>query len=390
MATRRLSRFMRTASAGSIVLIASTVVALVWANSIWSSSYHSLWEAHIAIGSGDFAIDHTLREWVTDALMAVFFFWVGLTLKREMRIGELSSIRKAALPIAAALGGMIVPALIYLALNAGTETARGWGVPIATDIAFALAILALLRSRAPIALTAFLSALAIADDLGAIAVIALIYNSNLSLLYLSLAAIPIALLAIANRSGVRSNAVYLIVGFFVWLFVLKSGVHATIAGVAVAMIIPVGDNARRLEHWLEPWVAFAIMPIFALANAGVAIDGDFASAFTMPVTLGVVLGLFIGKQIGIAAFAWLAVRFGVGELPSGATWRHIYGVALLGGIGFTMSIFIAGLAFVDVRALNNAKIGILIGSLVSAVAGWIVLRVTPPTARNPDPVQPAS
>lgn len=423
-----LQRFIDAEEAGGIVLIACTVIALVWANSPWSSSYHALWETHIAIGFGRWALDYSLHHWVNDALMAVFFFYVGLEIKREVLIGELSTIRSAALPIAAALGGMLLPALIYVGFNGGTPAARGWGVPMATDIAFALGILALLGRRVPFGLTVFLAALAIADDLGAVVVIAVFYSSNISFTYLAVAAAVLVLLAVANRTGLRRPSVYIIAGVIVWIAVLKSGVHATIAGVMLALTIParavinpgqfvqrtrlladeferlsdstddhdgsvddmqavvqamenscerVQAPSQRIERSLSRWVSFAIMPVFALANAGIKVEADFLASLASPITLGIALGLFFGKQIGITLFAWLAVRLGIGDLPTGATWRHIYGAALLGGIGFTMSLFIATLGFADPELLGDAKVGVLVGSIVSAIFGWALLRTTP-------------
>lgn len=421
---RPFQRFIDAEEAGGIVLIVCTAIALIWANSPWAHSYHALWETHLRIGIGPWVLDHPLHYWVNDALMAIFFFYVGLEIKREILIGELSSIRNAALPIAAALGGMIAPALIYIAFTGGTPAASGWGVPMATDIAFALGILALLGRRIPFGLTVFLAALAIADDLGAVAVIALFYSDNISIGSLGIAGAFLAMLMVANRMGVRRTFIYGLLGIFVWLAVLKSGVHATVAGVLVAMTIPtrtvinsiqflkrtrrladefeklgVSDEdilgaddqeavvqaleasceqaqapSQRMERNLSSWVSFIIMPVFALANAGIVFEGDFLAALFAPVTLGIILGLVVGKQVGIFSFSWLAVRFGVGALPQGVTWRHIYGAALLGGIGFTMSLFIAGLGFGDAVLLNEAKVGILIGSLVSAVLGWLVLR----------------
>jgi NhaA family Na+:H+ antiporter len=427
---RPFQRFIDAEEAGGIVLIVCTAIALAWANSPWAHGYHAFWETHLRIGLGAWALDYPLREWVNDALMVVFFFYVGLEIKREVLIGELSSTRNAALPIAAALGGMIVPALIYTAFNVGTPASHGWGVPMATDIAFALGILALLGKRIPIGLTVFLAALAIADDLGAVVVIAVFYSSSISLVALGVAAFLLAVLALANRSGVRRPVVYGILGFFVWLAVLKSGVHATIAGVLIAMTVPtrtainsieflgrtreladefeslgvsqqdilgVDDQeavvqaleesceqaqapSQRIERSLSTWVSFVIMPIFALANAGIVFQGDFLAALAQPVTLGVSLGLLFGKQIGISLFSWLAVRTGIGALPTGVTWRHLYGAAILGGIGFTMSLFIASLGLAEPALLNEAKVGILMGSLASAVIGWLLLRATKPAA----------
>jgi Na+:H+ antiporter, NhaA family len=424
---RPFQRFIDAEEAGGIVLIVCTAIALVWANSAWAGSYHALWETHLRIGLGPWALDYPLHHWVNDALMVIFFFYVGLEIKREILIGELSSVRNAALPIAAALGGMLAPALIYTLFNGGTPAAHGWGVPMATDIAFALGILALLGKRIPIGLTVFLAALAIADDLGAVVVIALFYGESIALGSLAIAGGFLILLVIANRMGVRRTIVYGILGLFVWLAILKSGVHATVAGVLIAMTVPtrtainsiqfarrtrqltdefealgvseedilgVDDQeavvqalehsceqaqapSQRIERSLSRWVSFVIMPIFALANAGIVFEGDFLASLLQPVTLGVALGLILGKQIGISLFSWLSVRLGIGALPNGVTWRHVYGAALLGGIGFTMSLFIAGLGFDNAVQLNDAKVGILTGSIISALLGWLALRSIP-------------
>jgi NhaA family Na+:H+ antiporter len=423
---RPFQEFAHTAASGGVLLLAFTVVALIWANSPWSHSYHELWHTPVTAGFGGYVLSKPLELWINDGLMAVFFFVVGLEIKREVLTGELSSPRQAALPIAAAIGGMIVPALLFLAFNAGSAEASGWGIPMATDIAFALGVLALVGKGVPDALKIFLTALAIVDDLGAVLVIALFYTSEISLAALGAGCGFLLLMALANVMGVRHPLVYWLLGGGVWLAFLLSGVHATIAGVLGAMTIPARsllderdfvqrgrfllseverkvepggepleyDNQhaaiqaletacenvetplQRLEHGLHPWVAFAIMPVFALANAGVELGAGFVDALTQPVTLGVMLGLVAGKQIGITLFSWLAVRSGLASLPSGVSWRHIYGAAVLGGIGFTMSLFIAGLAFSSAETLAMAKAGILLASLVAGVAGfWLLRRV---------------
>ena len=419
------ARFAHTESSGGIVLIAATLVAIGWANSPWAASYHHLWETPVTVGAGAYALTYPLHHWINDGLMAVFFFLVGLEIKREFLVGELASFRRASLPIAAALGGMVVPALIYAALNVGGRGEAGWGIPMATDIAFALGVLALLGPRIPLALKVFLAALAIVDDLGAVLVIAVFYTEQLSWAALGIGLALLAGLAVANRMQARSPLIYTVVGVFVWLAFLKSGVHATVAGVLVAMTIPARtridtaeflsrgrrildyfdaageegssvltnrsqqaavqemENAceaaqsplQRIEYELHHWVAFGIIPLFALANAGVHLGGNLGAAFGERVTLGIILGLMIGKPIGITLFAWLAVRLRLADLPSATTWRAIRGVSLLGGIGFTMSLFIAGLAFPGVPELNeDAKIGIFVASLVAGVAGFLVLR----------------
>ena len=421
---RPFQEFAHTAASGGVLLLAFTVVALIWANSPWSHSYHELWHTPVTAGFGGHVLSKPLELWINDGLMAIFFFVVGLEIKREILTGELSSPRQAALPIAAALGGMIVPALLYFAFNAGTPEVSGWGIPMATDIAFALGVLALVGKGVPDALKIFLTALAIVDDLGAVLVIALFYTSEISLAALGAGACFLLLMVVANAMGVRNPLVYWLLGGAVWLAFLLSGVHATIAGVLGAMTIPasslldekgfvqrgrfllseverkvepgqeplqygnqhaaiqaleracenVETPLQRLEHGLHPWVAFCIMPLFALANAGVELGAGFVAALTQPVTLGVMIGLVAGKQIGITLFSWLAVRSGLASLPAGVTWRHIYGAAVLGGIGFTMSLFIAGLAFSSAETLAMAKAGILLASLVAGGAGYWLLR----------------
>jgi NhaA family Na+:H+ antiporter len=417
---------LHAAPAGGLVLLACAVVAMVWANSPWAHSYHVLWETPIAIGVGDRHAALSLHAVVNDGLMAVFFFLVGLEIKREILVGELASVRQAALPVAAALGGMIVPALLFLAFNAGGPTSRGWGIPMATDIAFALGVLALLGDRFPPALRVFLSALAIADDLGAVLVIALFYTASVSWGALA-AAFGLLLLSLAaNAVGVRAATAYAVIGVALWVAVLLSGVHATVAGVLLAMTIPsrtvIDERAllegagaalrefdlachpetvmlsnrahqaalrrlevlsekalpplARLEHGLHGVVTFGIMPLFALANAGVELRGG-SEAIASTIGLGVIAGLVLGKPIGIALASWLAVRAGVASLPDGVGWRTLAGTAVLGGIGFTMSLFIASLAFGDsAEWLTSAKLGILVGSVIAGVAGWSLLRFT--------------
>jgi NhaA family Na+:H+ antiporter len=419
-------RFTRTESAGGIVLIVCMLVALAWANSPWWESYHHFWETPLSVGVGPYRLSYSIHHWINDGLMAVFFFLVGLEIKREMLIGQLSSVKRAALPIAAAFGGMVVPALIYAALNAGTPGGKGWGIPMATDIAFALGVLALLGPRAPLSLKVFLAALAIVDDIGAVLVIALFYTKGVSWTALALAGVFLLGMLVLNRLGARHPGAYLLFGVALWVAFLQSGIHATISGVLAAMAIPartridteeflergralmrdfdaagVEDRSvltnhdqqaviqsledaceeaqaplQRIEHDLQLWVAFLIVPLFALANAGVHLTGDFGAAFTHPVTLGVILGLVVGKPIGITFFSWLAVRIGVAAMPAGVTWRALHGVSWLGGIGFTMSLFIATLAFTDGTLVTEAKIGILTASLVAGVVGWALIRGT--------------
>jgi Na+:H+ antiporter, NhaA family len=379
------TEFFETEAATGVVLITAAVIALAWAN-LAGDSYVAVWQTRITIGVAPLALSKTLLHWVNDGLMAVFFFLVGLEIKREVLDGELAS-RRATLPAAAAAGGMVVPAAIYSLANIGGPGVRGWGIPVATDIAFALGTLALLGKRVAPSLRVFLTALAIADDLGAVAIIAIFYTQDLVWLALAVAGVLLVALTAINRAGVRRAAPYVLLGLALWVAVLESGVHATVAGVLLAFVIPASTRPvtehvntssvrpllDRLEYTLQPWVAFAIMPIFALANAGVRLSGDLRTSLFDPITLGIILGLVIGKQVGVAASSWALVRLGLASLPSRATWRQLYGVALLCGIGFTMSLFIATLALGDADGLAAAKIGVLAGSLLSGVAGYLVL-----------------
>lgn len=430
-------RFASVASAGGVVLLAAAAVALAWANSPWSGSYHHLWATPITLGIGTLSAQSTLHHLINDGLMAVFFFLVGLEIKREMIAGELKSFRTASLPIVAAFGGMVVPAALYALVNAGGAGSAGWGVPMATDIAFALGVLALLGDRVPTGLKVFLAALAIVDDIGAVLVIAVFYAGGIAWNALLLAAALLLLAALANVAGVRRPWAYSAIGLALWATVLASGVHATVAGVLLAMTIPVRrrldeasflTEARRaledfdaaaavtaadpdvtvlsnsdhhtaveelealcrqvqppliqIEHALHGVVAFAIMPIFALANAGVSLSGGaLAGGLASPVALGAVLGLVVGKPLGIVGFSWLAIRTGVASLPEGVTPRMLLGAGVLGGIGFTMALFVAGLAFADAALLDAAKLGVLVASTVSGVAGWLILRSAPRPAR---------
>jgi NhaA family Na+:H+ antiporter len=416
--------FAKQASAGGIVLLACAVIALLWANSPLGEYYFRLWSTPVEVRFGNLIdIDKPLLLWINDGLMAVFFFLVGMEIKRELLVGELRSPRKAMLPMAAAVGGMIVPALIYASLNWGTPEIRGWGVPMATDIAFALGALALLGTRAPLALKVFLTALAIVDDLGAVLVIALFYTENLKVNALLYSLLFWGAMIAMNRLGVRSGLAYFLVSVGMWYFMLKSGVHATVAGVLGAFAIPVRSRIdpelfivrvreylnqfdqpvtertiilspeqqsaveaierealrvqsplQRLEHRLHYFVAFFVVPIFALANAGVALGGEGGLNWTSRVIWGVALGLLIGKPLGITLFSWLAVRLGLAQLPQGINFVHIVGVGFLAGIGFTMALFIAGLAFRG-DELNYAKLGILAGSALAGAIGFMMLRM---------------
>ncbi len=380
---RRIASLLHHEATGGVLLMAAAAAALLLDNSPLNWLYDAFLSTPVVVQIGALAIDKPLLLWINDGLMAVFFFLVGLEIKRELLQGQLSSWNQASLPLFAALGGMIAPALIYVAFNLGDPTAlNGWAIPAATDIAFALGVLALLGSRVPVALKIFLLALAIIDDLGAIVIIALFYTADLSIVSLVIAAICLAILLALNLSGVRRIAPYILVGLVMWVCVLKSGVHATLAGVIVALTIPlrVPDSDKqapllRLEHGLHPWVAFFVMPVFAFANAGVSLsDLSFSDLFA-PIPLGIALGLFFGKQLGVFGFAWLAARAGICRLPEGTTWLQIYGIALLAGIGFTMSLFIGTLAFADPAHAAAVRLGVLSGSTLSALAGYMVLRL---------------
>jgi len=377
--------FLRLEVAGGTVLVAASGLALVLANSPAQALYHQILDMPMSVSLGPLGLSKPLLHWINDGLMAVFFLLVGLEIKREALTGELSSLRRAALPAIAALGGMVVPALVYLGFTWGDPAGmRGWAIPSATDIAFALGVLALAGRRAPPSLRIFLLALAIIDDLGAIVIIALAYTDDLSGLSLALAAVALAGLAALNRAGVTRTAPYVVLGVLLWLFVLKSGVHATLAGVALGLAIPlrgapgVAAPAAGLEHALHPWVTFAILPLFAFANAGVSLAGVGASALLDPVTLGTAAGLFLGKQVGVMAAVGLAVAAGIGLRPAGASWRQIYAMAVLTGVGFTMSLFIGGLAFPGQDHDVQVRLGVLGGSLASAGLGYALLRVGAP------------
>jgi len=434
-------RFTHTESASGLVLLACTVLALAWANSPWATSYERFWELELSVGLGSLTVHSTLRHLINDGLMAVFFFLVGLEIKREMLAGELGSLRRAALPIAAAAGGMAVPALLYAALNAGTAGEAGWGVPMATDIAFALGVLAILGDRVPVGIRVFLAALAIVDDIGAVLVIAIFYSGGIEPGPLALAGALFMLAIGANVAGVRGPWAYGVIGVVLWAAVLASGIHATIAGVLLAMTIPARtriDEKRflgraraalarfeiahdpdasplrdpehqaashqleqlaeqlqspllRLEQTLHGSVAFGIMPLFALANAGVALRlTNLGTSESGNVALGIALGLLLGKPLGITCFAWIAVRLGIASLPDGGTWRLIAGAGVLAGVGFTMSLFIAGLAFAaEPDLLVAAKLGILGASLIAGFSGWMFLYRGGVVKRRSTPARPS-
>jgi NhaA family Na+:H+ antiporter len=421
-----MQEFIQQSQSGGIVLLVMTVIALALANSPLSATYLAVLDLPIGIAAGPLVLEESLLHWVNDGLMAIFFFLVGLEIKREVLVGELANLRAAMLPILAAFGGVCMPAAIYFAFNAGGTGARGWGVPMATDIAFALGCLALLGKRIPFGLKIFLTAVAIVDDLLAVLVIAVFYSSGLHLMVLGAGLAVLLILALANGFGFRSPLIYAGLGILVWLAFLHSGVHATIAGVLVALTVPARSRIdaqtfvrrarqtlrqfdqnqaadtpvrmaeaqqsaiieleevceqaqaplQKMEHRLHAWVGFVIMPIFALANAGVVLSTHSLGS-SLPVLFGIVLGLTLGKPIGILAAAWLAVRAGIAELPPGVSWRHMLGVGVLAGMGFTMSLFISALAFPDPNTLATAKLAVLIASLLAGAVGLLLLRRVP-------------
>jgi Na+:H+ antiporter, NhaA family len=379
-----LRNFLRLESASGIVLVFAGMLALIAANTPVAGIYQTFLETPIALQIGTFKLDKTLLIWVNDLLMAIFFLLVGLEIKREVVAGELSDRSKVALPAIAALGGMVVPAGIYVWLNMHDPIGiRGWAIPSATDIAFALGVLSLFGSRVPVGLKVFLMTLAVLDDLGAIVIIALFYTYDLSVQALAAAAAAISVLFILNRAGVTRIAPYVLVGVALWVFVLKSGVHATLAGVVTALFVPASNPrhpehppASQLEHSLHPWVAFGILPVFAFANAGVNLSGMSLRNLLDPIPLGIMLGLFVGKQVGVFTFAWMAVKSGIAQLPTSVTFPQVYGAAILCGIGFTMSLFIGMLAFENAATgeiIVTDRLGILAGTLLSAVVGSLVL-----------------
>ncbi len=384
--TNRFKAFIDSEAASALPLLAAAVLALVLANSPLQEAVQGLLGTKLGYEYQGLGVYKPLLLWINDGLMAVFFLLVGLEIKREVVEGELSRPSQVALPIAGAVGGMFVPAAIYAALNWSDPVAlHGWAIPAATDIAFSLGVLAALGSRVPLALKVFLTTLAIVDDLGAIVVIAVFYTSDLSVAALAVAALCLVSLALLNRFGVRRLGPYLLIGAVLWVSVLKSGVHATLAGVALAMFIPLksageADEARPaiwLEHVLKPWSAWFIMPVFAFANAGLSLAGLSLSALAAPIPLGIMAGLFVGKQVGIVLGAWLLIVLGLASMPSGGSWRSLYGVSILGGIGFTMSLFIGTLAFPDPQFEAQVRLGVLAGSLLSAITGYLLLRIGP-------------
>ncbi|MGA0964492.1 MAG: Na+/H+ antiporter NhaA [Paracoccaceae bacterium] len=377
----RIQEFIKLETSGGVVLMIAAIFAMIIANTPLSAIYDLILGTYIKVGIGNFEIAKPAILWINDGLMAIFFFLVGLEIKREVLAGELSSFDKAILPIMAAIGGMAVPGIIFAIVNWGTpENLNGWAIPTATDIAFALGILALIGSRAPISLKIFLLAIAIIDDLGAIVIIAIFYTSELSINALAISALGFAAAVVLNRMGIQRTAPYLLVGIVMWVFVLKSGVHATLAGVLIAFTIPLKtkneDEALlyKMEHGLHPWVAFLILPVFAFANAGVNFTGIGIDDLLQPLTLGIAVGLFLGKQIGVFLATWIGVKSGIARLPENVSWKHVYGVACLTGVGFTMSLFIGSLAFTTADVMNAVRLGVVLGSVLSGLFGYFLLK----------------
>ena len=373
--------FFKLEAASGLVLLIAAIIALIISNSNFSELYFNTLENYLFIGINNFGLKLSVHHWINDLLMAIFFFFVTLEIKREFIQDELSNLKKALLPIIGAVGGMLIPALVYVVINFGnSETLSGWAIPSATDIAFSLGILSLLGSRVPISLKIFLTALAIIDDLGAILIIAFFYSGDLSISYLSLILTSYIFLLILNKFGIKKFLPYLIIGSFMWFFTYKSGIHATIAGVLLASTIPHRIKDKdfslliKIEHAISPYVAFIIMPIFAFANAGVSLQGLSLQSLLQPVPLGILLGLFVGKQVGVMVFSFIAVKIGAAQMPDNSNWLSLYGVSVLTGIGFTMSLFVGNLAFAEnIQYIDGVKIGVLAGSLLSTLFGYFLL-----------------
>ena len=373
--------FFKLEAASGLILLIAAIIALIVSNTNLSTLYFDLLNKHILLGTSKFGLDLSVLHWINDVLMAIFFFVVTLEIKREFIQGELSQPKKALLPIFGAVGGMVVPALIYILINFDSGyTLKGWAIPSATDIAFSIGVLSLLGSRVPISLKIFLVALAIIDDLGAIVIIAFFYSSDLSYLYLLLMFVSFISLLLLNKIGVKKFTPYLLIGFFLWFFTHESGIHSTISGVLLASTIPHRNSEKdfslliKLEHFLSPYVAFGIMPLFAFANAGVNLDGVTFNSMLMPVPLGILLGLFVGKQLGVFIFSFISIKMKLAEMPSNSNWIKLYAVGILTGIGFTMSLFVGNLAFVDhMGDMGGVKIGVLVGSTLSALGGYFLL-----------------
>ncbi len=377
--------FFKLEAASGLVLLISAILALIVSNSDLSNIYFETLDKYLFVGINNFGIKLSVLHWINDALMAIFFFFVTLEIKREFIEGELSNFKQAMLPIMGAIGGMVVPALVYIFINYGdTETLRGWAIPSATDIAFSLGVLSLLGSRVPISLKVFLTALAIIDDLGAIIIIAFFYTGDLKIHYLGLIVVAFILLLILNKFNVKNFILYLLIGIVMWDFTHQSGIHATIAGVLLATTIPHRKKPKefslliKIEHAISPYVAFGIMPLFAFANAGVSLEGLSLSSFMSKVPLGILLGLFLGKQFGVFIFSYLSIKFKLAQMPSKANWINFYGVGVLTGIGFTMSLFVGNLAFIDnMSYMDGVKIGVLGGSLLSTLFGYFLILLSP-------------
>ena len=377
--------FFKLEASSGLVLLFSAIIALIISNSNFSDLYFSTLNKYLFVGINNFGLKLSVLHWINDALMAIFFFFVTLEIKREFLQGELSNIKQALLPIIAAVGGMVVPALIYVFVNLGdSETLNGWAIPSATDIAFSLGVLSLLGKRVPLSLKVFLTALAIIDDLGAILIIALFYSGELSIKYLSLMLLAFIILLVINKFNIRKFLPYLIVGLFLWDFTHNSGIHATIAGVLLAMTIPHRKKEKdfslliKVEHAISPYVAFGIMPLFAFANAGVSLEGLSFSSLLDKVPLGIVLGLFLGKQLGVFVFSYISIKFKIAQMPNNSNWFNLYGVGILTGIGFTMSLFVGNLAFIEnMQYMDGVKIGVLTGSLLSTLFGYFLILLTP-------------
>ena len=377
--------FFKLEAASGLVLLLAAIIALLISNSSLSDLYFSTLNKYLFLGINEFGIKLSVLHWINDALMAVFFFFVTLEIKREFLQGELSNIKQAMLPIIAAVGGMVVPALIYVYINLGdSQTLNGWAIPSATDIAFSLGVLSLLGKRVPLSLKVFLTALAIIDDLGAILIIALFYSGDLSIKYLLLMLLAFVILIIINKFNIKKFLPYLVIGLFLWDFTHNSGIHATIAGVLLAMTIPHRRQEKdfslliKVEHSISPYVAFGIMPLFAFANAGVSLEGLSLSSLLDKVPLGIVLGLFVGKQLGVFIFSYVSIKLKIAQMPNNSNWFNFYGVGILTGIGFTMSLFVGNLAFIEnMQYMDGVKIGVLTGSLLSTLTGYFLILLTP-------------
>lgn len=383
--------FFKNESASGLILLTCAIIAIIIANSRFAEAYEHILHTYITIGYKEFSLSMSLLHWINDGLMAIFFFVVGMEIKRELVIGELKSIKRTILPISAAIGGMIVPAIIYAAFNFNNPTITGWGIPMATDIAFALGILSLVGKKAPKGIVVFLTALAIVDDLGAIIVIAIFYTNQISWTALAIGLIIFSALILANKLKVKYVSVFAIGGILLWICFYKSGIHATVAGVLLGMTLPLGKNVSqsktsmlsRFEHALTPWSSFVVMPIFAFANSGVTLDIKSASTLiSTPVSLGIILGLFIGKQIGVFGISYVLVKLKIAKLPSQVTKRHLYGASVLAGVGFTMSLFVSSLSFTDEAVLSTAKMSIMIASVLAAAFGTIIFKFIKPQNEN--------